>query len=368
MIKKERLLANFLSYVQIDSETLNERAMGERLVANMRAMGLEVVTDRAGETFGSNGFNVFARLEGSLAGEPILLSAHMDTVVPGNGIVPIVEDGVIRSSGDTILGGDDKSGICAILEAVQTVIENNIPHRTVELLFTIGEEGGMHGIKAFDTSTLVSKRAYVFDSSGDAGKIIVEAPGQIKIFADVIGKSAHAGLAPEEGISSIIVAAKAISRMNLLRIDHETTCNIGTIKAEYATNIVPERTRIIAEVRSRNLDKLNAQAAHIRDCLQEACDEAGAKLSCELKTNYVSYRVPVESETVRQAILAAERIGRAAKTTQGGGGSDANILNGKGIEAIVLATGMTKVHTTNETLEVKNLEDTARWALELLTF
>jgi tripeptide aminopeptidase len=341
--------------------------MGERLIRDLTALGLEVSSDRAGETFGSNGFNVLARLPGTLAGEPLLFSAHMDTVVPGVGVKPVVKDGLISSSGDTVLGGDDKSGICGILEAVRVVLERNIPHRQAEILFTIGEEGGMRGAKAFDAKQLKSRQAYVFDSSGDVGKIIVEAPGQIKIHAEVIGRRAHAGLAPEEGISAIQVMAKGIARMNLLRIDEETTCNIGTIHAEYATNIVPERASLIAEVRSRSLDKLNRQAAHMRDCLQQACDEAGAVLDCKMSTNYVSYRVSAEDEMVQRALAAAERIGCHGYTTQGGGGSDANILNQHGVEAIVLATGMSKVHTTAETITVENLENTARWALELLT-
>ncbi len=367
MIHKERLLAQFLEFVQIGSESGNEKEMGERLVKECRDLGLEVITDKAGETFGSNGFNVFAKLPGTMEGEPYLLSAHMDTVKPGNGIVPYVEDGVIKSGEDTILGGDDKSGICGILEAVRTVLEEKIPHRAAELVFSIGEEGGMRGVKAFDVSQLESRRGYVFDSSGNVGKVIVGAPGQVKVSADVIGKRAHAGLAPEEGISAIQVMAKAIASMNLLRIDEETTCNIGTIHSDFATNIVPDRCHLFAEVRSRNLDKLNAQAKHMEDCLKKACDEAGAKLECDLYTNYESYRIPEDSPIVQTLLEAFGRMGVEPLVTLGGGGSDANIYNQKGLQAVVLGTGMTKVHTTQETITVENLNRTAELALELLT-
>lgn len=365
MINETRLLNEFLEFVQIDSESGNERRMGEKLVQVLTGLGIEVTCDRAGETFGSNGFNVFARLPGE--GEPIVLSAHMDTVVPGVGVKPTIRDGVIYSDGTTVLGSDDKSGICGILEAVRVILENKLSHRPAEIVFSIGEEGGMKGAKAFDCTQLAARRAYIFDSSGDVGKVIVEAPGQIKIFADVIGRRAHAGLAPEEGISAIQVMAAAISHMELLRIDSETTCNIGTIKAEYATNIVPDRCSMIAEVRSRDLDKLNAQAAHIQSCLQEACDQFGAKLECKLVTNYVSYRVDPEGDTVKPLLAAFERLGCKANVTQGGGGSDANIYNQKGLEAVVLGTGMTKVHTTAEYITIENLNDTARLALDLLT-
>lgn len=367
MIRKERLLQEFLEFVQIDSESRNERAMGEKLVKVLTDIGLEVVTDHAGETFGSNGFNVFARLPGTMPGDCAVFSAHMDTVVPGNGIKPYVKDGAIYSAGDTILAGDDKSGVCGILEAVRTVLENDLPHREAEIVFSIGEEVGLMGAKAFDVTQLKSKRAYVFDSSGDVGRIIVGAPGQIRIFADVIGKRAHAGLAPEDGVSAIQVAAKGVARMNLLRIDEETTCNIGKFHADYPNNIVPDRVSLLAEVRSRSFDKLNAQAGHIRSCLQQACDEGGARLECELRTYYVSYHVPVESETVQNVLAAAKRIGVKGVTALGGGGSDANVFNHRGIEAVVLGTGMSKVHTTQEYITVANLENTAAMALDLLT-
>lgn len=365
MINESRLLNEFLEFVQIDSESGNERAMGEKLVEVLKALGLAVTTDKAGETFGSNGFNVFARLDGE--GEPLMLSAHMDTVAPGNGVKPEIRDGVIYSDGSTVLGGDDKSGICGILEAVRVILENKLPHRPAEIVFSIGEEGGMRGAKAFDSAQLKAHSAYIFDSSGDVGKVIVEAPGQIKVFADVIGRRAHAGLAPEEGISAIQVMAKAIAKMNLLRIDAETTCNIGTIKAEYATNIVPDKCSIIAEVRSRNFDKLNAQAAHIQSCLQETCDKMGAQLDCKLVTNYVSYRVSPESDTVKRLLDAFARMDITPNVTQGGGGSDANVYNQRGLEAVVLGTGMTKVHTTAERITIENLNNTARLALDLLT-
>lgn len=367
MINEARLLEQFLEFIQIDSETGNERAMGERLVKECEALGLEVHTDEAGKTFGSNGFNVFAKLKGTMEGEPYLLSAHMDTVQPGIGVKPVIEDGVIRSSGDTILGGDDKSGICGILEAVRVILEKGLPHRGAEIVFSIGEEGGMRGAKAFDVSQLESRKGYVFDSSGDVGKVILSAPGQIKVKGAVRGKRAHAGLAPEEGISAIQAAAKGIAKMNLGRIDAETTCNIGVLKSEFATNIVPDICEFFAEVRSRNLDKLNAQAEHMRACLEEGCAEMGATLDCELYTNYVSYSIDPEGDIVKPLLDAFGRIGVEPNLTAGGGGSDANIYNRKGIQCVVLGTGMTKVHTKEETLKIRNLNLTAELCLDLLT-
>ena len=367
MVNEKRLLDTFIEYVQIDSETKNEKAMGEKLVADLKALGFEVQTDNAGAAFGSNGFNVHGYKTGTIAGEPMIQCAHMDTVKPGNGIKPIITDGVVHTDGSTILGGDDKCGVASIIEAIKVIKENNIPCRNTEILFSIGEEGGMNGIKNMDWSMIKGKEAIVLDSSGDVGKVITCGPGQIKIIATINGKTSHAGLAPENGISAIQVAAKGIANMNLLRIDEETTCNIGTLKAEYATNIVPDKCEFIAEVRSRNLDKLNAQAAHIKDCLQAACDEYGAKLECELKTNYVSFNVPEDDDLVQRIKSSCDKLGYNFFTAKGGGGSDLNVMALKGVKGVVLGVGMTKVHTTEECIKIEDLNKTALLCLDLMT-
>ena len=367
MINEKRLLDTFIGYAMIDSETKNEKAMGEKLVEDLKELGLEVKTDKAGEGFGSNGFNVCAYLPGTIPGEPTIMCAHMDTVTPGNGIKPLIDDGIIHTDGSTILSGDDKSGIAAIMEAVKVIKEQNLPCRNTEILFTIGEEGGMNGVKNMDLSMIKGKEAMVFDASGDVGKILTCGPGQIKINATITGRSSHAGLAPEAGISAIQAAAKGIAKMNLLRIDEETTCNIGTLRSEYATNIVPEKAVLVAEVRSRDLDKLNAQAAHMKQCLEEACQELGASLDIDLSTNYVSFRVDNDDELVKRVFAACGRLGIPASTEKGGGGSDANVMALHGIKPVVLSTGMTKVHTTEETLKVEELNKCAALVLDLLT-
>lgn len=367
MIDKKRLLDTFLDYVRIDSETLNEGNMAARVEADLKALGATVWADDAGAKIGSNGHNVYARLEGDATLEPMLFSAHLDTVTPGNGIRPVVADGVIKSSGDTILGGDDKSGVVGIIEAMRTLADKKIPHRTVEVMFSIAEEGGLNGAKNADYSTLRAKRAVVLDSSGSVGDMATSAPGQLKLFATVVGKSSHAGAAPEQGISAIQVACEAVSAMKLLRIDEETTANIGSFVSDYATNIVPERAKLVAEARSRNEDKLKAQGEHMRKCLEDACARHGAKLEFELETSYLSYSFREDDELVREVSDACGRIGVKPSFVASGGGSDANVMNHNGIAAVVLGTGMDKVHTTAEYITVENLENTARLCLALMT-
>ena len=365
MINKERLLSTFLEYVQIDSESTHEKAMAQRVAADLEAIGCAVSFDNSMEHTGSDTGNLYATLPGNAEGEAIILSAHMDTVTPGVGVVPVIENGIIRSQGDTVLGGDDKSGIAAAVEALRTITEHNLPHPTIQCVFTVCEEIGLLGSVHLDYARLQAGQAVVLDSSGRAGKIITAAPGQYKLDAEIVGRRAHAGVAPEEGISAIQVLGEAISHMKLLRIDAETTANIGSVSSNYATNIVPERARIIAEARSRSDEKLEAQAQHMLACLEDACKKYGAKLEGGLKRSYSAYSFADTDPFIQRVVAACGKAGLKAELAASGGGSDANNFNRSGIKAVVLGTGMTKVHTTQEELAVSDLEDTAALVLAL---
>lgn len=365
MINKERLLNTFLDYVRIDSESTREGAVAARLAADLEAIGCQIYVDGSAAQTGSETGNLYCTLPGTIPGEAILLCAHMDTVTPGVGVEPVIQDGIIRSKGDTVLGGDDKSGAAAIVEALRTIVERDLPHPTLQAVFTVCEEIGLVGSRFLDYDKLAGKTAVVLDSSGDAGKIIVSAPGQYKLSATVVGRRAHAGVAPEEGISAIQVLAHAIANMKLLRVDEETTANIGAISAQYATNIVPERAELLAEARSRSGEKLEAQGKHMMDCLREACQKFGATLEGGLSKAYEAYSYREDDPFVQAVADACRKAGLTPSLAASGGGSDANNMNANGVKALVLGTGMTKVHTTQEELSVKNLEDTAALVLAL---
>ena len=367
MINNERLLNTFLEYVRIDSETTREGAFAARVAADLEAIGCEIYVDNSQEQTGSETGNLYCTLPGTAEGEPILLSCHMDTVTPGVGIEPVIEDGIIRSKGDTVLGGDDKSGIAAIVEAMRTAVEQNLPHPTIQAVFTVCEEGGLRGSAALEYDRLVGRKAVVLDSGGTPGKMVAAAPGQYKLNAAVVGRSAHAGVAPEEGISAIQVMAEAIANMNLLRIDEETTANIGAIHADCATNIVAERAEIRAEARSRNDAKLEAQVEHMVGCLKAACEKYGATLELELSKAYCAYSVTGEDPFVQEIMAACRRVGLTPELEASGGGSDANNFSGRGIKAVNMSTGMAKVHTTAEEIAVADLERTAALVLAIIT-
>lgn len=366
MINNKRLLDRFLQYVQIDSPTKHERKFADFLTQEMTNIGIEVEMDDAGGKVGSDSGNLIGRVKGGIKGESILFSAHMDTVSPSIGIKPVIKDGVIYSDGTTILGADDKAGIAAILEAIETVKENNIAHRDIEIIFTIYEEGGLYGAKNLDYSNINSKLAFVFDSGGSPGEIIVQGPAQNKINAKFIGKEAHAGVAPEEGISAIQIASEAISNMNLLRIDEETTANIGLITGGGATNIVTKTVEIQGEARSLCNDKLKNQTDHMVKCCEAAAEKYNGKVELEVKNLYGAFNIDEDNEIVKSVKVACESLGIEPVIKSSGGGSDTNILNDNGITAINLGIGGRKAHTLEEHLHIIDLENASRLALQII--
>jgi tripeptide aminopeptidase len=230
MVNRERVVEEFLELVQISSHSGKEGTIARVLTKKLEALGLEVYTDDAGKRTGGETGNIIAKLKGTTGGAAILFCCHMDTVTPGKGVKPVIKDGIIYSDGTTILGGDNKGGIAAVLEGIRSLKEGNTPHGDVEVVFSIWEEGGLLGAKNLDYGKLKAKYGFVLDSGGSPGEIITVGPSQDQIKAKIHGRSAHAGVAPEEGISAIMIAARAIDNMKLLRIDEETTANIGVIR------------------------------------------------------------------------------------------------------------------------------------------
>jgi tripeptide aminopeptidase len=371
-----RMKTHFLDLVQIDSISTKERAVALALEKVLLEIGAEVSFDEAGEAVGGEIGNLIARFSGNDASRPtLLLSAHMDTVVPGEGIKPICEGDVIRSDGTTILGGDDKSGIAIIIEVLRTLKEQSLPHGDIEIVFTICEEFGLVGAKHLDTSVLKAKSGIVLDCD-HADFLFTRSPASDRMEFTVHGLEAHAGVCPEAGISAIQVAAQAISRMSLGRIDSETTANVGMIEGGAAVNIVPKTVFVRAESRSHDEAKLDQQTAHMRRCFSEAVEtfsieKKGKKLKAHLEENvwrdYNRVNLPERVPIVRAVLQAAERCGYVVKTNATGGGCDANIFNEKGITVPNLGTGMYQIHTVNEWLDFKEMSQTAEVVLEVAT-
>jgi tripeptide aminopeptidase len=368
MVNKQRIIDEFIELVQIDSPTSKEGAVAKVLVEKLKELGLDVYVDDAGVKSGGETGNVIATLKGSREGKSVLFSAHMDTVSPCIGIKPIIDEanGIIKSDGTTILGSDDKGGIAAILEAIKIIKENNIDHGDIKIVFSIWEEGGMFGAKYLDYSKVNVDYAFVLDSGGSPGEIIVKAPAQDKIDVKIKGRPAHAGLAPEEGISAIMVASSAIEKMKLLRIDEETTANIGIVQGGIATNIVMPELEIVAEARSLDNSKLDVQTQHMVDTFKEAASQFGAEIEINTERMYGAFKVDENDDIVNMAKKAFSNMGVDVNVTSTGGGSDTNILNANGVKAINLGIGMKKAHTLEEYIAIEDLLNSARMVVEII--
>lgn len=367
MINEKRLLDYLLEIIQIDSESGEELAISEKLAKDLESLPGVTVTREKAENYETTGFNIIAEFPGTLEGDTVLLSSHQDTVKPGLGIKPIIEGNIIKSSGDTILAADDKAGIAEIVEALRIITENELPHRSVEVVFSVGEEVGLCGAKSIDTSKLKAKLGFVLDVAGPAGRIIHTQPGMYRINAEITGLKAHAGNCPEKGVSAVLAGAEAISNMHLLRIDEETTANIGTFKAEFAPNIVPDKAVIGGEIRSRSNEKLEAEVAHMEKCLKDACEKYGAQLSFTKKKSNEAYKNPVDCTAIQMYQAAAAKHGVELQIEGAGGASDANVYNAKGIQCIVVATGDADNHTQQETCNIDTVNKCAEILVTLLT-
>ncbi|MFD2672818.1 M20/M25/M40 family metallo-hydrolase [Marinicrinis sediminis] len=370
MINQERMIQQFIDLVRVDSETRHEREICDLLTRLFTDLGLEVAEDDTTAATGHGAGNLivtWAASEGLEQADPIYFTCHMDTVVPGAGIKPQVdEDGYIRSDGTTILGSDDKAGITAMIEAIEVIQAENLPHGPVQFIITVGEESGLIGAKAMDASLLKAKYGYAIDSNGKVGEIAVAAPAQSKILVKITGKSAHAGVNPEDGISAIQVASKAISRMRLGRIDEETTANIGSFEGGKETNIVCEEVYLKAEARSLKDDKLEAQVEHMRKAFVETAEELGAVADFNHEIIYPAFLFDEQSEVVQLAAKALEQIGRPMKLVHSGGGSDANIFNGMGVPTVNLAVGYEYIHTKKEQMPIEELVKTAELVVAII--
>ncbi len=358
LIDENRLLQCFIELAEVESPSGGERQVADLLRAGLGRLGLAVREDDAGRRSGGNAGNLVVRVPGR--GEPLLLCAHMDTVGPCHGVRARVADGVVRSAGDTVLGGDDKAGIAAIIEMLTVLIEKDLPHPPLEIVFTIWEEGGLRGADLLDPALLTARYGYTLDSEGPPGTIVTRAPSQEKLVFTVKGRAAHAGVSPEEGINAIHAAARGVAAMQLGRLDFDTTANIGIISGGQAINIVPDTVRLEGETRSLAGEKRERQTRLMVEAMEAACAACGAGLEKEVTLMFRDFNLAPESRPVRTALTAMRELGLTPALIPSGGGSDANIFNGRGIACANLGIGMRKVHTTEEHILVSDLVQVAR--------
>jgi tripeptide aminopeptidase len=372
-MNRGRLTDEFLELARISSVSRREGNVAKRLTTILEGMGATVDVDDAGGKIGSDTGNLLARFPGTAPdAAPFLLCGHMDTVPPADHVRPVVQGDIIRSDGTTVLGGDDKSGIVAILEAVRQLRERQIAHGPIDVLFTICEELGLVGAKHFDVGRLRARTGLILDCDG-VHELITRAPAANRMQFTVHGLEAHAGLAPEQGISAVQVAAEAIAGMRLGRVDAATTANVGRIEGGLASNIIPNRVVMRAETRSLTVEGLQAQTRHMVECFERAAArhrvtvagrEHAARVEARVERDYDPLAVADDTRIVRLVRGAAERLAKPFTTRSTGAASDANVFSGRGVEVANLGCGMRQIHTVNEWVDVNDMVATAELLIE----
>ena len=360
-INKNRLVQTFLELVKIDSESGNEAGVRQYLENKLQRLGLETKIDATGNLFG------YSKVETNLKSKKrlcLLFSAHMDTVKPGNGVKPLVKGDTITSSGDTILGSDDKSGLAEILEMLEVIKENNITTPDLTIAFSVEEEIGVRGVRAM--KGLQADFGFVLDTDGPIGTVVIAAPSHEKFIIKVQGRAAHAGIEPEKGINAIVAASKAIAKLKVGKIDKDTVCNLGIISGGKATNIVPDEVIIHGEARSLKEEKVAPLVEKIKNIFLKECEEYGAKVIFTSTREYEAFNIGRNTQLLSYCKKAGKNIGVKTLIKQSCGGSDANFLNIFGIPTAVISSGMSKVHTLAEQVLISDMVKATEYILSIV--
>ncbi|MEN8198531.1 MAG: M20/M25/M40 family metallo-hydrolase [Thermodesulfobacteriota bacterium] len=363
-LNRERLAETFVHLCEIESPSRRERRVADYLTGLFTELGAEsIIEDDSAEKTGSDCGNLIVRFPGTVDKAPLFFACHMDTVEPGCGVQVLRTGDLFSSRGNTILGGDDKSGIAATIELIRLLHEHDMEHGPIEILLTTCEEVGLLGAKHLDHSLVTAKQGYALDSTG-IDRVIIGAPAANRLSVEVRGIAAHAGLNPEQGVSALCLAARAIADLRLGRLDEQSTANFGLIHGGVATNIVPDRITLEGEVRSHSPEKLEAYTQEIeatfRNVIRNWSDQTGASgqpsVEISVAMEYPALRLEDWDTVVTRVHRAGDLLGREISFQVAGGGSDANIFNSYGLETAIVATGMDKVHTTDECLNLNDLE------------
>ncbi len=364
-IDPERVLECFLDLVRIDSPSFHELEIAKYCKKVFEDLGCTVKFDKSQKKTGSNVGNLLAILPGTTEGE-IVLCAHMDTVNPGVGVVPIIKDGLVLSKGNTVLGADDKAGVASIIEAVKCLVEQGGKYPRVWVLLTTCEERGLLGADFEEFNIPKGTPCLVLDSEHAPGAIIAHAPSKYDFEAEFTGKAAHAGVEPEEGVSAIAIAAEAIAHMNLGRLDDGTTANVGTVTGGRANNIVPNSCVITGECRSMSEAKAKEVVENMDSAMRNAAKDLGGQVKIEWHHRYPAVEFSDDDPLVQLLVKVADKVGLNSIISKTGGGSDANVLSHHGLNSIALGNGMTNYHSLHESIKIEDLENCALYTLAIV--
>ena len=289
----------------------------------------------------------------------------MDTARSTARLKPVLLEDRITSDGQTVLGVDNRAGITCLLSAVELIVQEHKKCPGFTLVFTICEESTLAGSRHLNIPPGIDM-AYTFDSSHRPGLFISKAPGAKNFDIQVNGKAAHSGIAPEDGINALQIAAKAIAGLPLGRIDDDSTMNIGPFMSKAATNVVPFTVKLTGEIRSSTATRIQALEALINEHFEATLAGTGATFTYTSRWDFHPYSFESSAtiwKRLEKSILSAELKPNGLPSF---GGSDANVLNGKGTPTINLGIGAQNPHSNEEFILYEDLISTTKIALELM--
>jgi tripeptide aminopeptidase len=347
------MLDRFVRLCETPSPTGEERVVADAVLAELRDMGIEVIEDAAAGPARAGAGNLIARLPGE-RDAAVMFACHLDTVPHHGPIEAVLDQGVYRSRGSTILGADNKAAVAVLIELAARRAHSP-PPIGIEIVFTVAEEDGLRGAKEVDLGSLRSPFGFVLDHASPVGEVITAAPTYKRLAAEFEGTEAHSGIRPEDGRSAIAAAAAAISSMELGRLDEGTTANVGLISGGTASNVVPGHCRLDAEARSLDDERASKTIGAMVDACTWAASEHECDVDVEVREMFRGYRLPSGAASVRVARAALERCAVEPREIATGGGSDANALNAAGFECVLLANGTEANHTPEESVAAERI-------------
>jgi tripeptide aminopeptidase len=356
----------FLELAALPTPSGRERAAADRCLAYLHELGLDADEDDAGARIGGDAGNVYVRIPPTGPGTPVFFCAHLDTVPPDDDVEPMLLHGIVTNRHDTILGADNKASVAGMLDGVRRILADGMEHAGIELVLTPQEEVGLVGAKAFDHRRLHAGVGFVYDHAGPVGGLVVAAPSQKSVTCTFSGQAAHSGIAPEEGRSAIAAAARAIAGMRLGRIDADTTANVGQIRGGIARNVVPPACVVEAEVRSLDPARCAEETAHLLAAAVDGATAEGCSVETSVLDEYTAYRFRRGDAPLRLARTALERCGYRPYDVRSGGGADAHVFNGHGLQCLNITSGMERIHTADESIASADVDGLSELTVELV--
>jgi tripeptide aminopeptidase len=356
----------FLDAVRVDAVSLHERAMADFIRSRLAGLPVRIIEDDAGPVYHSDSGNLICIPASFTPERPaVALLAHMDTPRSTASVKPIVTADRISSDGTTALGVDNRAGSMALLQALREHAERGAQGNFI-VVFTIGEELGMYGSKHVDLRPYNVRSCFVFDCSKRPGTFIRSAVGSSLYTATFIGKSSHAGVAPEKGINAIHLAAHAMSAVKIGRHSPTMTSNIGMISGGEATNVVPDRCKIDGEVREFDQHRIDEHLTLLQSTFERVVKEHGGSVEFASQVDFPPFVLDPSSDAFRTTQSVLGSLGFTPNPIEYLGGSDANMLNAKGIPSINLGIGAQNPHGNDEFILLEDLRMTLEIARSLI--